>query len=57
MVKSSYCSIEKGYMTEVDDCDPGCYFITNGQEKLVKPLERSANDRILVFMDKKNYVA
>ncbi len=57
MVKSSYCSIEKGYITEVDESDPGCYFITNGQEKVVKPLERSANDRILIYMDKKNYIA
>ena len=30
MVKSNYCSIENGYMTEVDESDPGCYFITNG---------------------------
>lgn len=51
MVRSKYCVTSISPETAREECryDPGCYFIVNGNEKLVLCLERSAANKVFVF--------
>ena len=51
MVKSKYCTTNIVPETATEECiyDPGCYFIVNGNEKVVLSMERSAPNKIFVF--------
>ena len=54
MVRSSYCNLNVRKDIENTECpnDPGCYFIVNGNEKIVIGIERMRENKILVFTKK-----
>ena len=54
MVKSRYCTTNLLKGKENQECkyDPGCYFIINGNEKVIIGLEKISNNKILVFKKK-----
>jgi DNA-directed RNA polymerase beta subunit len=54
MVKSKYCTtnIKKEIPNTECTYDPGCYFIVNGNEKVVMSLERIIDNKMLVFTKK-----
>jgi intein/homing endonuclease len=54
MVKSRYCTtnIKKNEKNTECTYDPGCYFIINGNEKVVLSLERICDNNMLVFTKK-----
>lgn len=58
MVRSKWCvTTKEGVITNLDPSDPGCFFICNGQSKTITPLERSPNNKIIIFRNvKKNTV-
>jgi DNA-directed RNA polymerase II subunit RPB2 len=54
MVKSKYCNMNTRQIPEKisKECpwDPGNYFIINGNEKVIIPLQRKADNKILAFI-------
>ena len=56
MVKSDYCNttLRKDKENKECDYDPGCYFIVNGNEKVILGIERMCINKILVFKKKDN---
>ena len=54
MVRSKYCTTNLKPNIKNTECpyDPGCYFIVNGNEKVVMSLERIQENKILVFPKK-----
>lgn len=52
MVKSKYCTTSLLPDTAQEEClyDPGTYFIINGSEKVVLSIEKSATNKVFVFM-------
>jgi len=54
MVKSKYCTTNLKKNIKNTECkyDPGCYFIINGNEKIVIGIERMIHNKILVFKKK-----
>ena len=54
MVKSKYCNtrIRKDIKNTECHMDPGCYFIVNGNEKVVIGIERMCENKILIFKKK-----
>jgi DNA-directed RNA polymerase II subunit RPB2 len=59
MVKSKYCTTSLVPETASEECiyDPGCYFIINGNEKVVLCMERAATNKIFVFGKDNEYKA
>ncbi|KAL4496029.1 hypothetical protein ABPG72_015451 [Tetrahymena utriculariae] len=54
MVRSKWCSTTKqGFKSQLDSSDPGCFFICNGQDKTITPLERSPNNKIITYRNTK----
>jgi len=55
MVRSKYCTTSIAPETRRFECrfDPGCYFIVNGNEKVVMSLEKNVPNKVLVFERKK----
>jgi DNA-directed RNA polymerase II subunit RPB2 len=51
MLKSKYCTTTLVPEVSKEECcfDPGCYFIVNGNEKVVLSMERNAPNKIFVF--------
>lgn len=58
MVRSKYCSLnlfpnqELDQVRLEDDYDPGCYFIVNGQEKIIIPQERMIDNKPIILCPK-----
>jgi len=54
MVRSKYCSLNGKTDVDGNECeyDPGCYFIVNGNEKVVISQERICENKPLVFLRK-----
>lgn len=54
LVRSKYCSLNLKKDYDVHECeyDPGCYFIINGNEKVVISQERMCDNKPLVFIKK-----
>jgi DNA-directed RNA polymerase II subunit RPB2 len=54
MVRSAYCTTNLKSDVKNTECpyDPGCYFIINGNEKIVLSVERIQENKILVFPKK-----
>lgn len=54
MVRSKYCSLNLKKGNEKHECefDPGGYFIINGSEKVIMPLEKMIENKPLVFIKK-----
>lgn len=54
LVRSKFCSLnlKKDYDTRECDYDPGCYFIINGNEKVVISQDRMCENKPLVFLRK-----
>lgn len=54
MVKSKYCTTLLKRDIPNTECkfDPGCYFIINGNEKVILSLERICENKLYIFMKK-----
>jgi len=62
MVRSAFCVSQPGLAPNIKntECpyDPGCNFISKGNEKVVISLEKLADDRIYIFSkDDENYIS
>lgn len=54
MIKSKYCNteIKKDIFNTECNFDPGCYFIINGNEKIIIGIERIIHNKFLIFKKK-----
>lgn len=54
MIKSNYCNLNIHKNVDKNECkyDPGGYFIVNGSERVVIPLERARDNNPMVFPKK-----
>ena len=57
MVRSKYCNtvIKKNMKNTECIYDPGCYFIVNGNEKVIIGIERIINNKMLFFKKRYNF--
>lgn len=56
MVRSDICALsDPNLPTYIDPTDLGGYFIILGNKKIVTPIERSTNNRMIIFQNKKGY--